>query len=372
MKKIKFKNLFLLLAFISVITLPTLDSIFHFSPVKELFEKRNPLLVPKIPANLDEIKTYPQKFEAFFNDNYGFRKTLISWHSALMDKVFDESPSSKVAIGKEGWFYFSNHNSLLDAAGQATISDQLVEVGVEHYAQNWQLLKKQGIDYLLIIAADKSSIYPEFLPDYIKPANNHRIDKFLNALKKKYPDFPVIDLRPILLEAKKKEKVYQETDTHWNRRGSYSAYVEIMKMLAKKDPRFTANPRSKFKDIANEYIRGDISDIMGTNNTNLNYELEPKFRETIHQLQPNEEERINFHNVTIYSNDNKNLPRLFVYQDSYFGDLFRFVSQHFSYAFYNNQYPCDIDIKKVLKYRPNVVMQEFWEGRIEVILNTCK
>jgi hypothetical protein len=289
-----------------------------------------------------------------------------------MDKIFNESPSARVAVGKDGWFYFDNYNSLLDAAGQATISDELVERGVEHFAKNWKMVQQQGMDYLLIIAADKASIYPEFLPDYIKPASPHRIDKFLTALTKKYPDFPVLDVRPILLKAKEKEKVYQETDTHWNRRGAHGAYVEMMKMLAKKDPRFVANSRKKFNDVAKDYIRGDISDIMGTNNSNLNYELEPKFKETITKLEASDEEKKIFHNVTIYSNDNKNLPRLFVYQDSYFGDLFRFVSGHFSYAFYTNQYPCDVDLEVVKKYRPNVVIQEFWEGRVEVVLGTCK
>ncbi|MDX2083683.1 MAG: hypothetical protein SFV53_06840 [Rickettsiales bacterium] len=371
MKKTKLQNKILLVVFIAIILLPTLDSVFDFSPVKELFEKRKAITPPQLPQSLYQLTRYPQEFENFFNDNYGLRKSLIALHSAMMDKIFNESPSARVAIGKNDWFYFDNYNSLLDAQGKATISDELINRGVEHFYQNWQMVKNNGMDYLLIIAADKASIYPEFLPDYIKAASPHRIDKFLNALKAKYPDFPVLDLRPILLKAKEKEIVYQQTDTHWNRRGSHSAYIEIMKMLAKKDRRFVANPRSKFKDIANEYIRGDISDIMGTDNKNLNYELEPKFKETIYSISPTDEEKKKFHNVTIFANDNKNLPRLFAYQDSYFGDLFRFVSQHFSYAFYTNQYPCDVNLENIKKYQPNVVIQEFWEGRVEVVLKSC-
>ncbi|NBV05760.1 MAG: hypothetical protein EBS06_00800 [Proteobacteria bacterium] len=368
------QNKFLIIAFALILVIPALDNIFNFSPVKELFEKRKEVAAPKFPESFADLISFPKNFDAFFSDNYGMRKTLITLHSALMDKVFDESPSSRVVIGKEGWYYFNNYNSILDAEGQATIDDQLVARGVEHFAKNRKQVEDSGMIYLLIIAADKTSIYPEFLPDYIKPTplGNHRVDKFLNALKAKYPDFPLIDARPILLKAKLKEKVYQETDTHWNRRGAHTTYMEMMKMLAKKNPRFVANPRSKFKDIANEWIKGDISDIMGNNASNLNYELEPKFKETIHQVQPNETEKKKFHNVTIFSNDNKNLPRLFVYQDSYFADLVRFVSQHFSYALYTNQYPCDIEIETVKKYRANVVMQEFWEGRVEVVLNTCK
>lgn len=324
--------------------------------------------MPELPKSVADLLAFPKKFDAFFNDNYGMRKTLISVHSSMMDKIFDESPDSRVVIGKENWLYFDNYNSILDAEGRAPLADELIAKGVEHYAKNRKQVEDAGMKYLLVIAADKTTIYPEFLPDYIKPSplGTHRIDKFLTALTKKYPDFPVIDARPILLQAKLKEKVYQETDTHWNRRGAHATYMVMMKKLG-----ITPNSRAKFKDVAHEWIKGDISDIMGGQYSNLNYELEPKFKETIHPGKISEEEKKKFHNVTIFENENKNLPRLFVYQDSYFGDLFRFVSQHFSYAFFTNQYPCDIEIESVKKYHPNIVMQEFWEGRVEHILGTC-
>lgn len=366
------QNKFLISLFAVILLIPALDNVFDFSPVKELFEKRKEIEIPKFPASVNDLLSFPKKFDAFFDDNYGMRKSLIAWHSALMDKVFDESPSSRVVVGQDGWYYFNNYNSILDAQGQASISADLIDRGVAHFAQNRKKVEDSGMDYLLVIAADKASVYPEFLPDYIKSSGPHRIDKFLTALTKKYPDFPVLDLRPILQKAKWKEKIYHETDTHWNRRGAYYAYVEIMKMLAKKNQQMVAVPRRQFVEVSDEWVRGDISDIMGTDDRNLNYELQPKFRETINSLDPTDEEKKKFHNVTIYSNENKNLPRLFVYQDSYFGDLFRFVSNHFSYALYTNQYPCNVDLAVVKKYRPDVVIQEFWEGRVEVVLNSCK
>ncbi len=362
------QNKILICLFAFILLIPTLDSIFNFSPVKQLFEKRKEVALPQKPQSFAELLAFPRAFDAFFNDNYGMRKSLITWHSKLMDKVFDESPSSRVVVGLEGWYYFDNYNSILDAEGRASLADELVERGVEHFAKNRKQVEDAGMKYLLIIAADKTTIYPEFLPEYIKPTplGTHRIDKFLEALIKKYPDFPLVDARPILLQAKLKEKVYQETDTHWNRRGAHATYMAMMRKLG-----ITPNPRSKFKDIAEEWIKGDISDIMGNDASNLNYELEPKFRETITKIDPTDYEKNFFHNPTIFENENENLPRLFVYQDSYFGDLFRFVSQHFSYAFFTNQYPCDIDIESVKKYHPNIVMQEFWEGRVEHILGTC-
>lgn len=357
------KNKLLTLLFILILLLPLLDSIFHFSPIKDLFEKRLPIEKPQFALSAQ----YPQNFEKYFNDNYGFRKTLISANSKIMDKFFDESPDSRAVIGLDGWFYFDNHNSLLDATGRALLSDELVERGVDSFYRNWQKMRAKNINYLLVIAPDKSTVYPEFLPSYMKASEPHRMDKFLNALKKKHPDFPVLDLRPILKKAKENEIVYHKTDTHWNMRGAHYAYVEIAKKLGLKP-----HLRKDFNDKEDEMFRGDISDIMNSKTENLDYNLTPKFKQKHHQIAPVPEFLKDFHKPYYFVNDDKTLPMIFVYKDSYFGNLAGVVSEHFSQSIYVNEFPCDLNSKIIEKFRPNVVIQEFWEGRIEVVLSQCQ
>jgi len=361
------RNLFLIIIFALILAAPTLDSFLHFSPVKDLFEKRLPIAAPAFPQSFSAIKEYPQSFEKFFNDNYGFRKTLVSTHSQMMDKIFNESPDSRAVVGKDDWFYFDNHNSLLDATGKAVIADELIERGVESFYQNWQEMRSKNIEYLLIIAADKSTVYPEFLPDYMKPAGPHRIDKFLTALKKKYPDFPLLDLRPILLKAKETEIIYHKTDTHWNKRGGHYAYVEIAKKLHLKP-----HLRQDFVDKDDERFRGDISDIMNSNASNIDYNLEQKFQPSFKFIWPAPQELEGFHRPMFFVNDNKNLPVLFTYKDSFFSELLAFMPEHFSKSYYINEFPCDLNYKIIKNFHPNVVIQEFWEGRVEVVLSQCK
>lgn len=356
------KNKFLIIIFALILALPALDTLFNFSPVKDLFEKRLPVEKPQFSFSKD----YPQNFEKYFNDNYGFRKTLISLNSKIMDKIFDESPDARAVMGKDDWFYFDNHNSLLDATGRALLSDELVERGVESFYRNWQKMRAKNIDYLLVIAADKSTVYPEFLPDYIKPSGPHRIDKFLNALLKKYPDFPVIDLRPILLEAKKRDVIYHKTDTHWNKRGAHAAYMAIAKKL-----KISAHPRSDYFNKEDDMIRGDISDIMNSEARSQDFSLSPKFKSAFRKIAPSKKEFDQFHLPDFYVNKNSDLPVLFAYKDSFFGDLLDFTSEHFSRSFYINEFPCDLNYEIIKNYRPNLVIQEFWEGRIEVVLNQC-
>ena len=51
---------------------------------------------------------------------------------------------------------------------------------------------------------------------------------------KAYPDVKVLDLRPLLLEAKQRERVYFKTDSHWNYLGAevgYNALIAALKNI---------------------------------------------------------------------------------------------------------------------------------------------
>lgn len=367
----------LIILFILILALPTLDSIFNISPISELFEKRIAKPLPPTPKNTAELTQYPKKFEAFYNDNYGFRKTLISLNSAISDKIFNESPDERAVIGKNGWLYFDNKKSLLDAVGKATISDVLVNRGVEAFAKNWQDMKRKNIKYLLIIAADKSTIYPEFLPDYLNYQEPHRIDIFLKALKSRYPDFPLLDLRPMIKNAKNnhKSKLYYQTDTHWNMLGAHIAYQEIMKTLFIKP-----HPISDY-DITNTIsFYGDIAQIINSNIHESEIIFEPKFPKTHQKIAIKPTSLQNFNKVQLFINQNKNLPTLFVYKDSFFGNLINLMPTHFSKSIYINEFPCNLDYQIIQPHlnnqnaqaTSNIVIQQFWESRIEDVLNECK
>ena len=368
------KNTFFIIAFFLIISTPTLDSIFSFAPVDGLFEKRSPVTMPDFPKKISQLKLYFVNIGKYFDDHYGFRKTLININSKIMDKIFDESPSSRALIGKDGWMFFDNHNSLVDVTGKIVLSSDLIANGVKSFNNNLEILKKKNIEYLVVIAPDKSSIYDEYLPDFINHTRikNHRIDQFIQALLKSNPQFPIIDLRDELQNAQKKEIVYQKTDTHWNRRGAHYAYIKIMNHLAKNNKQFKPRTRNEFVDKADEYIRGDISDIMALNITNLNYDLNPKFKLNTNIIEPSEDEKLKFHNPFFLKNNNANLPILFAYKDSFFADLYLFIGEHFRMIYSANESPCDIEYGEIKNYNPDVVIHEFWEGRIEIILNRCK
>ncbi len=364
----KTRNIFLLIFFAIILLLPVLDNIFSFSPVKNLFEKRRPNPLPESPRSISSLPDYFKNFEAFFNDHYGFRKSLILANGKIMDNVFNESPSARALIGKDGWLFFDNQNSILDAQGLLKSDEKKIATLARHLIKNWRDLRAKNINYVLVIAADKSSIYPEFLPDFVKFSNSeHRADALLKVLKAIDKNFPVIDLRPILLSEKENQAIYHKTDTHWNRRGAYFGYVEIMKEfgLAHRAPQ-------EFVPVEAEKKDGDIAAIMGLEIVETNYELRPKFARSFEQLDATDAELKLFHKPIFYKNYDRNLPVLFAYKDSFFDNLMEFFADSFSGAYFVNEFPCDLDLKIIKKYHANFVVQEFWEARIDEVAGVCE
>lgn len=359
------KNKIFITVFIILLFLPLFDNAFNIAPIDDLFEKKAPSAIPNLPKNLDDLDQFPKKFNKYYDDNYGFRKSLILLHSQMLDKIFNQSPDDRVLKGRDGWLFFDNKSSFLDALGRASLEQKLIEKSIDVFYQNYLEAKKRSMKYLLVIAADKINIYSEFLPDSFNYVGLNRINVFKKALLKKYPDFPIIDLKEIMLKAKENEIIYHKTDTHWNKRGAHYAYVEILKRLGLKP-----YLRDKFIAEEGQYF-GDIAQILGIKMTNIDYKLQKNF---VSKIQRDDELLNNlkdFHKADAYKNTNQNLPRLFVYKDSFFNELKHLVSEHFSSAIYVNEFPCSIDYDILQNYSPDYVIQQFWENRIESILNEC-
>lgn len=369
-------NYFIIIIFFLILLIPTLDNIFNFSPIKELFEKRILTEKPALPQNYSELKKFPKNFDNFYNDNFGFRKTLITINSKMMDNIFNQSPSERAVMGKDGWLYFDNYNSLADAQGEMIYNQKVLEKGVKALIQNWQELAKNNVDYVFVVAADKSTAYPEFLPDYIKAkSGNRRLDQFLSLLKKEAPDFPIIDLRPVILKAKTAEKneIYYKTDTHWNRVGAYYGYLEIINFLSKKHPNLKALTRDEFTLKSESKHDGDIADIM---NLKLNYDFEhnliPKTPFNYSEVELSQAQEKQFHKPFFFTNKNQDLPILFSYKDSFSDNLMVFLPENFSKSYFINEFPCRINLNIIKKYHANIVIHQMWEGRMEEVFKGCE
>ena len=224
------------LAFVLALWCPPLRIL--MSPQKTISEteKRRLADFPPLPSDLRSLRSFSSDFEAFYNDHFGFREPMIRWHNYLKYRWLGISPTARVLIGRGGWLYTTDYGALEDTIGAARLNPSQIEAWRRILTDRRDWLAERGVHYLFVVAPNKHTIYPENLPRHLRRASGRtRMDQF-SAYFAAHSDLQPLDLRPDLAEAKRRGRVYLQTDTHWNRQGAYVAYQAIMQRLAARLP----------------------------------------------------------------------------------------------------------------------------------------
>ena len=173
---------------------------------------------PRFAWNAKRLLTYPARFEAAFNDHFGLRALLVRTQARVKFHWLGMSPSSKVVLGRDGWFYLSE--SIDEYRGIQNLPAAIIRQWRQEFEHKKSYLASRNIKYLVAIAPNKETVYPEFLP-----ANIHQFRNKLyvdDLLKELPPDVrrDVLDLRKPLISAKGRGRLYFKTDSHWSQLGA--------------------------------------------------------------------------------------------------------------------------------------------------------
>lgn len=192
--------------------------------------------LPVINAPFVDISIYKQ---ALIDENTAAKKTLFStdyvqgfarFHLySRFGKTFDDN----VIAGKDGYFFLGNYDSnVIDVlTGKYKASEQNIMEFCQKLLELQKWYESVGVEFLLVLAPNKHSIYKEKLPDELQYSGENNTDIIVKTAKNL--GVKILDLRPILLENKDK-MLYYKTDTHWNNKGALIAYDEIMSALKSK------------------------------------------------------------------------------------------------------------------------------------------
>lgn len=199
-------------------------------------ENRIPASFPEWQFKKAYIKRIPDSFGKWFADHMAWRPTLVKSHD-LINRHWLDSHDSVVA-GKNDWLFLlrePRRNNVAptipaDYCGRNPFSATQLEHWRKTLIENWQTLRRQGREYLLLIVPNKQTIYAEFFPDSIGcTPGQSRFDQLKQALLEE-PDFPLLDLRELFLE-NPDPRLWYRTDTHWNGHGANLALDFILEHL---------------------------------------------------------------------------------------------------------------------------------------------
>jgi len=340
---------------------PLSDMIFKLDPLPQLNEKRERKKFPQVSFQRSVLSSFPLLFEKYFNDNFGFRDPLVRLNYLVKHNLLGVSPTTRVVLGKDGWLFFAGDGAVEDSLGITHYGEAQLRKWADSLELKRKLLNERGILYLLVIVPNKKTIYGEYLPaNYRKVRSYTGLDEFTDYVQK-HTAVEMVDIRSALMAAKKNERLYSKTDTHWNAYGAFVAYQEIMSHISKRFPHIKADALTDYSIEKKIASGGDLASLIGGSDF-----LKEKF---VNLLPRNQRMAVKRKDgkLTEFVTDDKKLPRLLVYRDSFFDALIPFLSEHFQYSSYQSQQCISSDklLEMIDTVHPDIVIEEVVERFIK-------
>ena len=143
-------------------------------------------------------------------------------------------PSLNWYEGKESWLFLGNNYDKtvekLKLVNEPNVED--IDKVSEQMEKIVSAADKVNTKVVFMLGPNKSSIYPEFLPETLIPSATKYSGYYLRKLKNN-PNLIVYDPTHDLLQAKEKEGLlYWKTDTHWNDKGAYIAFSGLAREMS--------------------------------------------------------------------------------------------------------------------------------------------
>lgn len=193
-------------------------------------ENRTLAGLPQLPRSLAQWETYPQRFDAYFNDHFGFRTLLLRLNSNFSAVMLGRLPSDKVIVGKDKWLFLAGDQAIDQYRNRRPFSSVQLDDAREALSRRVRRVAELKAPYLFVVVPDKHTIYPEMMPSYLtRYERPSQLDQILAVAKAAH--VPMLDLRPALRLGKPDGLVYLKDDTHWTDWGAYLGYRAILSSL---------------------------------------------------------------------------------------------------------------------------------------------
>lgn len=372
----------LIALFLAGITVPAAMLLVRDESTSAKFEQRRLAAAPPLPLHKAEARLFPIRFEAWFNDRFGFRDEFIRWHNLAQVKWLGTPPinlsgndqllagaaarlSNQVIACRDGWLFYSGEHVLEDYRGLRPFAEQELRqwAGVLQARHDW--LASRGIAYLVLPCPDKQTIYGDYLPESLnRVGTTTRMDQLYDYCRR-HTTVEMVDFRDVLHAARAHERVYHKTDTHWNQAGGYLAYLELVPHLARHLSGVQPVDRSRLDRRVALTPGGDLAVMLGLSDL---YQ-----EETIRMvLEGDRQGRIISRGdrlgqmTMILEHPDKSLPRAVIFHDSFLGAMNTFLAQHFSRA--ECYWSYGFDAQAVERNKPAIVIQQFVERKLQTIV----
>ena len=189
------------------------------------------LPVALMPFRVDLPNHQAASVSESVDDRLALRTALITGRDKLL-ALIGESGSEQVIRGR-GMLFFGEE--MPDYLGRSALSEEALTALAEELAALSDALTAEGRRLVVLLAPNKSSVYPEAVPSrYVPSEGPSNLMRLQEALKEREIEY--LDALSILLHGKERGQLYYANDTHWNARGAGLVYRALMDKLMLEPP----------------------------------------------------------------------------------------------------------------------------------------
>lgn len=363
--------------FLVIIFAPCLWMVCDQKAVFSYTEKRKLATFPPLPVSLPSLQGYFSGIDTYLNDHFGFREWMVYRYQREIRKRFtDVEIHSKVMKGTDNWYFFTGHKMLEDFTGKNLRSDNELREWIEVYRAKKRWLQQHGIQYLLVVAPNKLSLYGEFVGEpWLEQRGETRFSQLKRTIQE-HDKSTFLDLTPTLASKAREEYVFFKSDTHWTPYGAYLGYLAIAEKME------SLFPGSHFKrDFSVSDIRSRTCDKKTNNCGDLTTMLldHDSFTESYRAVSTSSScayskdyhyklsDVDETHSTTypvVMGCDSGEL-RALVFRDSFFNALKPFFSENFKEVIYLWKNYDQKNIEELLEvFKPDIVIEEKGEREL--------
>lgn len=360
LKKLLFykkKQITLISLFIGYLVIPTIVG----KMMNETVNIENRALKEKPEFSIETIGSYPQEYEAYYDDNLPLKNFFIKINSYVKYELLNMSPQKYVIKGQDDWlFYDSMHkedaDTIADYKGMNHYSQEELEHIKSRLLEKRDYLESQGIEFYVLIAPNKSRIYSQYMPDYYYKAEKSKTDVLVEYLQEE-TDIQVVYPKEVLLTESERYQTYFKLDTHWNEIGGYIATQELMRAIQLD---YTAPELNELKITTNPITYGDLAGMISVNGwvEDTSFVVDG-YREDI-TVNLIEQEGIRLNR---FESDNDNNKKLLMFRDSFATAMIPYINKEFTESIFLWSHEFDKSLIEVEK--PDVVVIEVVERLVD-------
>lgn len=378
-----------MLAAVILVSFPTSGSAAGKFPEAEGFERTYSLSGGReITVNASYIvvpapEVHPLKNDADTSNPYEDYNTAQVNYRRIKDGS-GPLTDHNIYVGKNEFLFYGA--AIDDFTGATTLTSRKLSKLSDMMNERDAWAREQGIALYLVICPDKSTVYPDYVPDKLSQAESSAADLAVAELAEN-STVRVIDLREPLIAARGEygDSLYYKYDTHWNNNGGYVAYREIMSRIDADVPGAYTLKRDEFDITQHETYMKDMlyylghydrykdegpvytlkSGLTATLTNSLSDGLWGQFRFCARWDDGYNDSLKYLDYTNVYNAD---APSVYMLRDSFAVSLVHFISDSFNRSVFN--WTFNFDRKEIAEVSPDVVIIELVEKNLPELINT--